>query len=65
MLRACAVFHKMAHLLFLVVLVLVLSLLIFLALMEHSTFEKIDGGAAIHTPFNQLEPIHMALQRSI
>ncbi len=65
MLRVCASFQKTACLLSLGVLVFVLSLLIFLALMEHSMLEKIDGGATIHTPFDQLEPIHMSLQRAI
>jgi hypothetical protein len=65
MLRVCVVFQKTTHLLCLMVLVLVLSVLIFLALMEHSTFEKVELGTTIHTPFNQLEPIHMPLQRPI
>jgi hypothetical protein len=70
MLRACVVFHhprflQTTHLLSLIVLVLVLSVLTFLALMEHSKFEKIEFGATIHAPFTQLEPIHMSFERTI
>src|SRR5216684_6992966 len=55
----------MNYLLSLLLFLLVLSVLIFLALMEHSTFEQIDLGATVHASFDELEPIHMPLQRSI
>ena len=40
-------------------LLLVLSLQALLAVMKHSKLEKIELGATIHAPFNELEPIHV------
>src|SRR5215469_18940635 len=39
--------------------------LTFFALMEHTHLEQIKVRATIHTPFNQLQPIHMTFERTI
>ncbi len=66
MLRGCTVFHalrflQMNHLLSLLLFLLVLSVLIRFAPMEHPKLEKIDFGATIHASFNEFEPIHIPL----
>src|SRR6266571_5448445 len=66
MLRGCTVFHalrflQMNHLLSLLLVLLVLSVLIRFAPMEHPKLEKIDFGATIHASFNEFEPIHIPL----
>jgi len=59
MLRVCTIFQKTIRVLLLMVLVLVFSLLISLAPMEHSTLKQIEFGTTIQTPFDQRETIHM------
>ena len=46
-------------------LLFVLSLQTLLVMMKHATLEKIEIGLTIHTPFNQFESIHLALNRTI
>ena len=70
MLRVCAAFQYLRflqtiHLLCLIVLLLLLSVPILFALVEHSKLEKIEFGATIHASFNELEPIYIAFQRTI
>src|SRR5205807_7001318 len=70
MLRVCAIFHHLrflqtTHLLFLMVLLLVLSVLILFAPMEHAKLEQIEFGATIHASFNVLEPVHIPFYRTI
>ena len=64
MLRGCAIFHHLrflqtTHLLFLMVLLLVLSVLILFAPMEHAKLEPIECCTTIPTSFDELEAIHM------
>ena len=70
MLKGCVAFHSLQflqviHLLCLMVLPLVLSVPILFALVEHSKLEQIDFGTTIHASFNELEPVHIAFQRTI
>src|SRR5437763_10244184 len=70
MLRDWAVFHdrrflQINPLLFLLLVLLVLSVLTLFAVMEHAKLEQIDFGATVHASFNELEPIHIPLQRTI
>ena len=55
----------MNHLLSLLLFLLVLSVLIRFAPMEHPKLEKIDFGATIHASFHEFEPIHIPLSRTI
>ena|SRR2546425_268679 len=61
MLRGCTVFHalrflQMNHLLSLLLFLLVLSVLIRFAPMEHPKLEKIDFGTTIHASFTEVSP---------
>ena len=51
--------------LFLIVLLLVLSVLILFAPMEHAKLEQIEFGATIQASFNELEPVHIPFSRTI
>jgi hypothetical protein len=70
MLRVSAAFHQLrflqtTHLLFLLVLFLVLSVLILFTPMEHAKLEQIEFGATRHASVNELQTIHIPLQRTI
>ena len=59
--RACAVFQA----LLLLLVPLVLSVLAPFAMIEYAKLEQIDFGTTIHASFDELEPIHIALDDAI
>jgi hypothetical protein len=69
-LRIRVVFHALQFLqvnyrLSLLLFPLVLSVLTCFAAMEHAKLEQINVGATVHASFDELEPIHISLYRTI
>ena len=68
MLRASVVFHHarcLQMISLLCLLPLVLSVQTLLVVMEDTQVEQIKVRATVHTPFDQFEPVHVTLERTI